>query len=136
MIYIFIWDLEKGTWLDPWNIKLIWYGLKGACNFTTLHKYHNSFFPLVNASSRQYINNWTYLHLRIVLNILLQWHFCVSTDLNFRIAFDCKPSCPARLISWTYCSVLEGMPQWIICEHQGNLYALAGSCDGNNETKL
>ena len=27
MIYIFIWDLKRGTWLDLWNIKLIWYGL-------------------------------------------------------------------------------------------------------------
>ena len=27
MIYIFIWDLEKGIRPDPWNIQLIWYGL-------------------------------------------------------------------------------------------------------------
>ena len=27
VIYIFIWDLKKGTRPDPWNIKLIWYGL-------------------------------------------------------------------------------------------------------------
>ena len=26
VIYIFIWDLEKETWPDPWNIKLILYG--------------------------------------------------------------------------------------------------------------
>ena len=27
VIYIFIWDLEKGAQPDLWNIKLIWYGL-------------------------------------------------------------------------------------------------------------
>ena len=30
VVYIFIWDLEKGTLPDPWNIKLIWYGLNSV----------------------------------------------------------------------------------------------------------
>ena len=41
MIYTFIWDLEKGTRLDPWNIKLIWYGLSELYADKVTVKSHN-----------------------------------------------------------------------------------------------
>ena len=52
MIYIFIWYLEKGTQPDPWNIKLIWYGLRvSILDFIQSYQLNYCFF------SKIYLNN-------------------------------------------------------------------------------